>query len=248
MVGRLCRSVPLQICWTLAISHYLILVADIFLQTKYTPIDGQDRNNVPYDEHASLEEQVHQSLRASLSNLKTSYLDSLVLHSPLHTLEDTMAVWRVFESFVDQGLVKRIGISNCYDYSTFTSLFDQARIKPSVLQNRFYYQSNFDTELRKFCKEHGIWYQSFWTLTANRDALATEEAHELAQAKGLSPQTYLYAFLLSLGYPKPLDGTTSLQHMKEDVALIERMQNGDAIFESEEDLRHFAKLLGMPDL
>lgn len=175
-------------------------------------------------------------------------MDSLVLHSPMQDFEDTMAVWREFEGFVDKGLVRRIGISNCYDYHTFTSLYEQARIKPAVLQNRFYSDSNFDTELRAFCKEHGIWYQSFWTLTANRDALATKEVREWADSKGLTPQTLLYAFLLSLGYPKPLDGTTSRKHMKEDVALMERMQNGDAIFESEEDQKRFARILGMPDL
>lgn len=44
--------------------------ADLFLQTKYTPYRGQDPNNVPYDKSAPLEEQVQQSLRASLSNLQ----------------------------------------------------------------------------------------------------------------------------------------------------------------------------------
>ena len=66
--------------------------SDIFLQTKYTPYDGQDPNNVPYDKNAEFPDQVMQSYRKSLSNLKTNYLDSLVLHSPLNKIENTIEV------------------------------------------------------------------------------------------------------------------------------------------------------------
>jgi diketogulonate reductase-like aldo/keto reductase len=159
-----------------------------------------------------------------------------------------MEVWRQFEAFVDEGVVHRIGISNCYDYETFTSLYEQARIKPAVLQNRFYADSNFDTQLRAFCKSKGIWYQSFWTLTASRNALATPAVQEWAASKQLTSQTMMYAFLMSLGYAKPLSGTTNFEHMAEDVAIMERMQKGQVIFENEEELRRFAKILGMPDL
>ena len=71
---------------------------DIFLQTKYTPIGGQDPNDVPYDRTAPLPDQVAQSVAKSLDNLKTTYLDSLVLHSPLSSAEKTMEVWRAMEA------------------------------------------------------------------------------------------------------------------------------------------------------
>ena len=41
------------------------------------------------------------------------------------------------ESFVDEGKVKQLGISNCYDFELFQALYNQARIKPKVLQNRY---------------------------------------------------------------------------------------------------------------
>ena len=223
--------------------------SDLFLQTKFSPSAGQNPNDTPYDPSAPLDQQVQQSIKGSLKNLQTDYLDSLVLHSPLSTMEDTLTVWRAMEDFVDQGIVHRLGISNCYDYKYFTSLYDNVRIKPWVLQNRFYEDSNFDTQLRQFCKSHNIWYQSFWTLTANRHALATPQAYDLAQTKRVStPQTLMFAFLLSLGYVTPLSGTTSLQHMKEDVEIMERFHNGEVFFHNEQELKDFAKLLGMPDL
>lgn len=35
-----------------------------------------------------------------------------------------------------QGLVRFLGISNCYDPKEFEAIYSQAKVKPSVLQNR----------------------------------------------------------------------------------------------------------------
>eukprot|EP00536_Pseudo-nitzschia_multiseries_P006137 jgi/Psemu1/192408/e_gw1.127.78.1 len=231
--------------WTAAALELGLERSDLWLQTKFTPVGGQDPNNIPYDPNLPVAEQARVSLAVSLRNLRTEYLDSWVLHSPLPAFEDTMAVWRVMEEAVDAGTVRQLGISNCYDMDTFRLLYQQARHKPAVLQNRFYGETNFDTGLRHFCRDRDIHYQSFWTLTANRQALATPTAKEWAEAKGLTPQTYLYAFLMSLGYVTPLSGTTSPIHMAHDVAVMERMQGGEQLF-TEEEQQRFAQLLGMP--
>jgi diketogulonate reductase-like aldo/keto reductase len=234
--------------WTAAARELGLPRSAFFLQTKFTSVDGQDPSRIPYDRDAPIEEQVRQSLERSLSNLKTAYLDSLVLHSPFPAMEDTMRAWRTMEELVDAGKVRRLGISNCYERAELASIYEAARVKPSVLQNRFYADSNFDTELRAFCKSKGIWYQGFWVLSANRHALASPRAREMAEARRLTPQTLMYAFLMQLGYATPLSGTTSEQHMREDVAVMERMQGGEMFFKTDEELREFAQVLGMPDL
>jgi len=86
--------------WSSAAIELGLTRSDLFLQTKFTSLSGQDPKNVPYDRNAPLSDQVKQSVQVSLKNLKTSYLDSLVLHSPLDTLEDTMSVWRTMVRFV----------------------------------------------------------------------------------------------------------------------------------------------------
>jgi len=166
--------------------------SDLFIQTKFTSVDGQDPNQIPYDKHAPLEEQVMQSIQVSLRNLATTYIDSLVLHSPMRTMEDTMKVWRKMEELVDAGIVRQIGISNCYDPMNFMTIYNEARIKPSVLQNRFYPDSGFDVELRRFCHDHGILYQSFWTLTGNIRSLRSSKIVEMAKMKGLTEMTLMY--------------------------------------------------------
>ena len=149
------------------INERFITREDIFLQTKFTPIRGQDPDDIPYDKNAPLEEQVQQSFQRSLLNLKTEYLDSLVLHSPLSTIEDTIRVWKVFERFHDEKKTLNLGVSNLYDLDVLKALYNSAKIKPSFLQNRFYKQSGFDRDIRKYCHDNNIQYQSFWTLTAN---------------------------------------------------------------------------------
>jgi hypothetical protein len=70
-----------------AIESGLVTRSQLWLQTKFTSLGGQDPAHVPYDHTAPIEEQVAQSLAASLQNLGTDYIDSLVLHSPLATHE-----------------------------------------------------------------------------------------------------------------------------------------------------------------
>ena len=193
---------------------------DIFLQSKFTPLDGQDPQRLPYEPTASLSEQVVQSFTHSLRNLQTDYLDSLVLHSPLPKLKDLREVWRAMENIVDAGGVRQIGISNCYQTERLQDLYQWARIKPAVVQNRFYAQTGYDRDIRDFCRRHGMLYQSFWTLTANPALLAHGTVQSLVQRYQRSPAQILYRYLTQTGII-PLIGTTSTSHMKEDLAIFD---------------------------
>jgi diketogulonate reductase-like aldo/keto reductase len=194
--------------------------ADLFLQTKFTAVSGQDPKRIPYDPHASLADQVAQSFAVSLQNLQTHYVDSLVLHSPYPRAEQTLDVWRALEELVDCGSVRQLGISNCYSLETLRALHSASRIKPAVVQNRFYAETGYDRELRGFCRERGIVYQSFWTLTANPKLLADETLQALAVEYGRTPEQILFRYLTQLDIV-PLTGTTSESHMIEDLAIFD---------------------------
>ena len=198
----------------------IIKRGDIFIQTKYTPIRGQDPKNIPYDPSKPLATQVAQSFARSQQNLRTDYVDSLVLHSPLPTIEETLTVWREFEKLHASRCALRLGISNCYDPSFFRELYEGAATKPTVLQNRFYGDTGHDVELRAFCAEKGIAYQSFWTLTANKEVLRSRELKAIAAAHpGATPECVLYCALMQRGVT-PLSGTCDAAHMAQDVAAM----------------------------
>jgi len=194
--------------------------ADLYLQTKFTSLSGQDPKRIPYDSKAPLPQQVAQSVAVSLKNLQTDYLDCVLLHSPMPTTTQDLTVWRALETFVDTGVVRQLGISNCYRLDDLRGLDEAVRVKPAVVQNRFYADTNYDRDLRAYCDQHKIIYQSFWTLSANPQLLAHRTMTTLVSAHNRSAAQILFRYLTQIGVV-PLTGTQSKTHMREDLGIFD---------------------------
>lgn len=201
------------------LSNHGIMREDLFIQTKFTPLAGQDPQRIPYDPKDPLEIQVANSFEVSKRNLGTDYVDSLVLHSPLFPYANLLKVWKVMEAIYHSGGARQLGISNCYDLELLQRLYFDADVKPSVVQNRFYSESGYDVELRQWCDEQGIIYQSFWSLTANPHILGSKAVVDLAQKYDKTPAQVVYRYLTQMRIV-PLIGSTSQQHMKEDLEIF----------------------------
>ncbi|KAF2802497.1 aldo-keto reductase-like protein [Mytilinidion resinicola] len=193
---------------------------DIYLQTKYTSLAGQDRNNMPYNAADSLQKQIETSVASSLRKLRPlqdsevgSYIDCVLMHSPLPTLTQTLEAWHVLEAFVPEKILS-LGISNV-DLETLEQIHKTSKVKPSVVQNRFYPATGHDVELRAFCAENDIIYESFWTLTGNLKLLGCNEIATIAESTGVPAPIALYSLVMNLGIVV-LNGTSSLHHMRED--------------------------------
>lgn len=193
---------------------------ELYLQSKFTSVSGQDPKRIPYDARAPLAPQVAQSIETSLRNLRTNYLDCLVLHSPMPDMASTLTVWRAMEAACERGVVRQLGISNCYEPKVFDALWQASRIQPAVLQNRFYDKTHYDRELRERCRTLGVVYQSFWTLTANPHLLEHEVVTRLGSIYQRTPAQILFRYLTQAGVV-PLTGTQSARHMEEDLAIFE---------------------------
>jgi diketogulonate reductase-like aldo/keto reductase len=194
--------------------------ADVYLQTKFTPVSGQDPNRIPYDPRAPQADQVSQSIAVSLRNLQTDYLDCVLLHSPMPTMAETQTVWRALETWVDAGRIRQLGISNCDELDDLQCLYDGARIKPAVVQNRFYADTRYDHEIRAFCGRRDMVYQSFWTLSANPHLLTHGTMTVIASTHHRSAAQILFRYLTQAGVV-PLTGTKSEIHMREDLAIFD---------------------------
>jgi diketogulonate reductase-like aldo/keto reductase len=193
---------------------------DLFLQTKFTPLSGQDLKQLPYDKNSPVEEQIAQSFETSIKNLQTEYVDSLILHSPMapHTL--LMRAWKAMEKIQTVGGARQLGISNCYNIEVLKSLFADADVKPAVVQNRFYQETGYDVQLRDWCSHHGIIYQCFWTLTANPHILADNALRTMSRKFKKTEVQIFFRYLYQSGVV-PLTGTTSEQHMIEDLSIFD---------------------------
>jgi diketogulonate reductase-like aldo/keto reductase len=189
----------------------------LFLQTKFTPTNGQD-HRTPYDASADLTTQVNQSFDSSLAHLHTDFVDSYVLHGPYQRrgLGDAdWEVWTAIEGLYRSGKTKMIGISNV-TAEQLTLLCARAAVKPMMVQNRCYAALGWDKEVREICRAHGIIYQGFSLLTANREIFADPGIRAIAQRVGAGLAQVVFRFAMQVGM-LPLTGTTDQQHMKEDL-------------------------------
>ena len=201
----------------LALDNKGIKRETLFLQTKFTPVGGQD-HRTPYDASADITTQVGQSFESSLKHLHTDYVDSYVLHGPYSRGglgEADWEVWAALEGIYHSGRTKMIGISNV-NAGQLKLLCEKAEIKPMVVQNRCYAVLGWDKDVREICQANNIIYQAFSLLTANRDVLRDPEIGVMAKRLGTGPAQVIFRFAMQIGM-LPLTGTTSEQHMKEDL-------------------------------
>jgi diketogulonate reductase-like aldo/keto reductase len=202
---------------------------ELFLQTKFTSVAGQD-HRTPYDPSAPLALQVKQSFESSLQHLGTDYLDSYVLHAPFQRRGLGRADWEVWAAMEELCRAKKtraIGVSNI-SAAQLETLCANASIKPMFVQNRCFAVLGWDAEVRQFCLEHGVIYQGFSLLTANGQVLTRPEVHAIARRHDAGIAQVIFRFAMQVGM-LPLTGTTSLEHMKADLA-------AEGINLSEEDL------------
>jgi diketogulonate reductase-like aldo/keto reductase len=194
----------------------------LFLQTKFTHQRGQDQR-LPYDPSAPIATQVQQSFASSLEHLGTTYLDSLVLHGPSqdHGLApQDVEAWRAMEALHDRGHVHAIGISNV-STDQLEQLIGLARVQPSYVQNRCYASSGWDGQTRAVCRARGIRYQGFSLLTANRRELQRPIVDQIMARSGMTREQVVFRFAIQVGMI-PLTGTSSADHMRDDLVVLER--------------------------
>jgi len=202
---------------------------ELFVQSKFTHLGGQD-HRLPYDAAAPVGEQVAQSFASSLAHLGLGALDSLILHGP--SQRDGLAAadreaWRAIEALAQAGRVALIGISNV-TVRQLRELVALARVPPAFVQNRCYAERGWDRAVRAVCAEHGIVYQAFSLLTANRDVAAHRDVRAIAARHGKTPAQIIFRFARQAGM-LPLTGTSSPVHMREDLAIDDFALDGQEL-------------------
>jgi len=118
-------------------------------------------------------ERVQPAIEASRERLQLDYIDLYLMHTPYAfragddqdprdengkviydegiTLMDT---WRAMEELVDRGICRAIGLSDV-SLNQLRTVFDEARIKPSVVQIESHPYLP-ETEILEFCKANGV--------------------------------------------------------------------------------------------
>ena len=193
----------------------------IFLQTKFTSLDGQDAR-VPYDRNARVSVQVAQSVESSLRHLGVETIDSYLLHGPSapdRFTADDWEAWAAMEAAQRAGKVRLLGVSNV-TLRHLAPLYERAKVLPAVVQNRCFARMGWDRAVRQFCRERGIAYQAFSLLTANPEVLRHATVRAIGARTGKTAAQIVFRFALDAGVIA-LTGTTSARHMAEDLAVYD---------------------------
>jgi diketogulonate reductase-like aldo/keto reductase len=190
---------------------------DLFLQTKFTYINGQD-HRLPFDPSAELSIQVSQSMASSLEHLGTDYVDSYVLHGPAAGRGWSTAdaeVWNAMVKEREAGRARVLGVSNV-SLRHLEQMVGYHGEAPAFVQNRCFARLGWDREIRAFCRNHHIVYQGFSLLTANPEVLQHPAVRNLAQTRKATIAQIIFRFAHLVGI-LPLTGTTNPTHMAQDL-------------------------------
>ena len=207
----------------------LITRDELFIQTKFTHLGGQD-HRLPYDAKAPIYDQVEQSFARSLDHLRIKVIDSYVLHGPSmrHGLSDQdWKAWRAIEDVYLAGKTRSIGVSNV-SVEQLALLIEHARVKPHCVQNRCFASLGWDNKVRQLCKGHGLIYQGFSLLTANRQLWQSKLIRTLADQHNLTPAQVIFSLALDLDM-LPLTGTTHPDHMIDDLQSQSNILSKDVV-------------------
>ncbi len=208
-----------------AIRDGLVRRDDLFLQTKFTYIDGQD-HRLPYDPNADLATQVRQSFASSLEHLQSATIDSYVLHGPSVARGLSAIDWEAWHA-MESLPVRFLGISNVA-LDQLEELCDRATVKPSFVQNRCFARTAWDRDVRAFCRERGIVYQGFSLLTANVRDLQKPAFFAIADEHEKTPAQIVFRFAIDAGM-LPLTGTANAEHMRQDLAVFDFKLSEDEV-------------------
>lgn len=123
-------------------------------------------------EFSGTNELVKHHVQESLKALDLGYIDLYLIHFPLETVDENLRVWRVLEDYVDQGLIRSIGVSN-FNPEPLKHLMDHARIKP-VLNQFLSYPGHHNQTLIDYCQAHDVIPEAYQSIVKVDDKIKNE--------------------------------------------------------------------------
>jgi len=150
-------------------------------------------------------ERTRRAIEASLTALKTDYIDNFLIHAPWQLdvekpLEEIRELrtqsWLVLEEYHRAGTLRAIGVSN-YEPRHIDEILECGTVKPCVNQIEHHAYLTRD-EVREYCAEHGILVQAYGSAGA-KGLLEDAAVCEIAAAHGRTPAQVSLKYSLQRG-------------------------------------------------
>ena len=140
-----------------------------------------------------------QSLKKSLKNLGTEYVDLLLIHWPnTHHFGRTIETWRALVEQRENGLCRSIGVCN-FTIPLIERLVNEIDVIPSVNQVEFH-TFLYQKELLKGCQDKRIQLQAYSPI-ARAKFLDNDKIQQIAKKHDKSPAQVMIAWCIQHGVP-----------------------------------------------
>jgi pyridoxine 4-dehydrogenase len=159
-------------------------------------------------------EHLREACEASLRRLRLDTIDLYQLHTPDPDVPYEESVGALSE-LREEGKIRHVGLSNVGR----RHIDKAAEIVPVVsVQNRYSLTSRDSEEVLERCAQDGLAFIPWFPLDTGSLATANE-LEDIAQAHGATPSQVALAWLLQHSSAMlPIPGTSSLEHLEENVA------------------------------
>jgi len=222
-------------------------------------------------------DKVRECLEITLKNMQLDFLDLYIIGSPCGVLEgddlaplddkgklipsgvDYLETWEAMESFVNEGLVRSVGVSN-FSLKQLKRLIDNCKIKPAVLQievNAFW----VDRTLISFAQKQDIHVTAFSPFGAPERPWATEKTPNLLKDEKVlvvarevnrtAPQVLIrYCFQMGLSVVVRGTSPTNMDQNYQSIDFMltdEHLKTLDTLNKREGRAIYFPELMHHPD-
>ncbi|GAA1128651.1 oxidoreductase [Kribbella jejuensis] len=201
--------------------------ADLHLVTKVGARRGPEGSWDAALEPDDLKAQVHENLE----HLGLDVLDVVNLRTAAREQLDDTSIARSFTALAElqqEGLIRHLGVSAV----TMTQVREAQAIAPIVsIQNEYNLTRRDDDALVDYAAEHNIAFASFFPL-GGFSPLQSETLSKVAARLDATPHQVALAWLLQRSATSVvIPGTSSVQHLRENVAARDLVLPADAVAE-----------------
>jgi pyridoxine 4-dehydrogenase len=169
-------------------------------------------------------EHLREACEASLRRLRVDRIDLYQLHAPDDNVpyEDSVGALKEMQ---DEGKIRHVGVSN-----VSVDQLEQARgiVEVVTVQNRYNLTDRSSEDVLEVCEEAGIGFIPWFPLAMGSLADEGGPLDELAARHGAAPSQVTLAWLLAHSpVMLPIPGTSSIEHLEENVAATQLSLSAD---------------------
>ena len=194
--------------------------ADLFIQTKFVSLPHHKPFLPPYPpyEENKANEACQLSLFRSLENLKTTYVDAFLINAPDLTVTPMTNLLSVLQHAKSQRLARYTGLCNVPTIGVLRYLHRAAPGVIQIVQNPLHSPWDPEYEIHQYCRDNGIQYNAFHTLTTSDRIIKESKITAIAKERYIPPALVFLQFCVQSDIA-PLVGARSEKNLRSVIPL-----------------------------